>query len=270
MEYLAFDVVQDREGAMYSWKAGSFLTQDEQGHYVLNAPLRGSASLWDPADLWGEADDWGEDERSERMREDYILLVSPVGDCKIYVGGWDASGYTVVAGPWKVDDADGMRQAAELIMAAYRQGYPQTERTLLWAASVIGCYHLEGEEEAFQIVQQQTASIYNAALAVEFAGYFGVRALPILERALLQPSPDHRLQVAAVKAAGFIGEPALHILEHVLRCCDSPSCRISAIEAAERIGAPAKQIIILGIKDNDILVRNVSIQAAVRMGIDAL
>jgi len=271
MEYLAFDVVQDSEGAMYSRRAGSFLTQDEQGHYVLNAPLQGSASLWEASDLWGEANEWGVDERSEKMREDYIFLVSPVGDYKIYIDGWDASGYTVVAGPWKVDDADGMRQAAELILAAYRQGYPQVERALLWAASIVGRYHLEGEKEAFQIIQQQAASIYNAALAVEYAGYFGVRALPLVERALLQPSPDGRLQMAAVKSAGLIGTPALYILERAMQQCGCGlSCRLCAIEIAARIGTPALKILILGIEDNSEYVRAAAIQAAVQLGAGAL
>jgi hypothetical protein len=115
--------------------------------------------------------------------------------------GWRSSAATVIAGPWERDSHNGMRQAAEFILASYQQGYRQVVGILLWAADTVAAYR----------------------------GNVIPITLHILELAMADTDPYLRME--AVRVAGRIGAPARHILK--LAAADGdPDVRLEAVRAA--------------------------------------
>jgi hypothetical protein len=172
---------------------------DREGRHYLVADLDKGEGIH--AAIWDEAAKYGVE----------MYMVVPFlfdgGNPKIALGtyGWRSSAATVIAGPWKRDDRDGMRQAAEFILASYQQGYRQVPGILLWAADIVAAY----SDNAIPI------------------------ALHILEQAMADTDPYLRMD--AVRVAGRIGAPALHILKQAMADTD-PDVRLDAVRAAGRIG----------------------------------
>jgi HEAT repeat protein len=182
--------------------------------------------------------------------------------------GWRSSAATVIAGPWSATDEVGMRQAAEYILASYRQGYRQVDGILCWAATLTDAR----DECTIQIVlpileralQDDDRDVRHKA--VRAAARIGSPALNILRRAL--QNDDRNVQVHAVRAAGDVGAAALPILEWAVQ--RDLSLLPEAVYAAGKIGAPALRILQLAMESNIPALRAQAVIVASKIGAPAM
>jgi len=111
------------------------------------------------------------------------------GETHIYTSGWRAYGATVIAGPWKPNDEAGMKEAARLIYAAYKQGHPQHPVILMWVVKVLRGELQQSEIDA--ILPTITFHKWGEDVTLEvvkIAAQLGAVALPVLEQALQSKS----------------------------------------------------------------------------------
>jgi len=256
MEFVAFKALRRDGDTLYSPSQNTPWLYDLQGRPCLVADsMDDGHGIY--AASWKEAAKYGEE----------IYMVVPYllsgGDPEIALGtsGWRSSAATVIAGPWQEDSQEGMRLAADFILASYMQGYRQVWGILLWAAGQVGSSALHILEQAMDNDDPDVR-----AEAVTAAGQVGLPALNILERAMGDNSPDVRWQ--SVYEAGKIGLPALHILERAIND-GAPSVRRAAIREAGKIGLPALHILERAINDGDRSVRREAICEAGKIGLPA-
>ena len=257
MEFVAFKALRQDGDTLYSPSWGTPWLYDLQGRPCLVADsMDGHHGIY--AATWDEAANYGEE----------IYAVIPYlldgGDPEIALGtlGWRSSAATVIAGPWHRDSQEGMRLAAEFILASHMQGYRQVKGILLWAAGQVGLPALHILEWAMGDDDPDVR-----AEAVTAAGQVGLPALYILERGMGDDSPAVRQR--AVIAAGWIGLPALYIFAQAMDD-DDPIIRQQAVYEASRIGSPALYILEQAISDDDPDVRWRAVLAAGQIGLPAL
>jgi hypothetical protein len=208
------------------------------------------------------------DEAAEYGRELYLVVpfLFDGDDPVIALGtrGWRSSAATVVAGPWDKYDKDGMRQAAEIILASYAQGYRQINGILIWAISIIGLPNMHVEDFLPLLEWGISEEDENLRLlAVRAAARIGESALPILERAMEDQSWLVRQDV--VYAAAQLGPAALPILERGIED-EQWDVRVCAVFAASKIGAPAIHVLERAMADENPDVRREAHEAAVLLG----
>jgi 5-hydroxyisourate hydrolase-like protein (transthyretin family) len=299
MEFIAFKSLKRDGFTLHSPQQGTPWMYDIQGRPCLVADsLKGRHGIY--AASWEEARRYG----------NAIYMVVPYlfdgGDPVIAMGshGWRSSMATVIAGPWACDDRDGMLQAAEFILASYMQGYRQVEGILVWAPALrlpttIMPFPLRSTSWSAQWAMPTRCPEGGRARrrpdrlaraphpgarrrpdrlgdgpeadvrwrAVRDAGQIGLPALHILERAMGDADTDVRAE--AVRAAGQIGLPALHILERAMGDADT-DVRAEAVRAAGQIGLPALHILERAMGDAEADVRVKAVRAADQIGLPAL
>ena len=111
------------------------------------------------------------------------------------------------------------------------------------------------------------SSIAVRERAIRAAGKIGESALHIVEQGIKDSNWSVRLE--AVQAAGEIGEPALHIVEQGMKD-SSIAVRSVAVQVAGEIGKPALHIVEQGIKDSIERVRLEAVRATGKIGESAL
>jgi hypothetical protein len=250
MEYIAFKALLRGDGdVLYSPQQLTAWYYDWGGHpCLLTEDMDRGWGIF--AATWGEAAKYG----------DEIYMVVPYllsgGDPVVALGsfGWRSSAATVIAGPWHRYDKDGIRQAAESILAYHQNGYRQVPGILVWAAGVVAAYDGNAIPVALSIMERALSDSDPGVrmYAVCTAGKIGAPALQLIERAMRDDFPGVRLYAAL--AAGETGAAALHVLEQLMRDSDT-DVRREVARAAGKIGVPALSILESAIRDNDPAVR---------------
>jgi hypothetical protein len=172
----------------------------EGRHYLVADGLDGGNGIH--AATWDEAAKYGVE---IYMVVPYLMIDGDDPVIALATHGWRSSAATVIAGPWERDSHNGMRQAAEFILASHLQGYRQVMGILLWAADIVAAYRGNAIPIALHILELAMADTdpYLRMEAVHAAGRIGAPARHILKLAAIDGDPDVRLE--AVRAAGRIG-----------------------------------------------------------------
>jgi hypothetical protein len=287
MEYAAFKALKRKGETLYSPIHGTAWFYDRSGRPCLVADgLKDGYGIF--AGTWQEA--------AEYFWKIYMVvpyLLEDGGDPEIALGtrGWRSSAATVIAGPWVSYDMDGMRQAAEFVLAFYQQGYRQVPGVLFWAAGVVAACDLsyiqiiesgllsddddirdEGIRAAIMVGDAILPALERMALhlnpkvrqdAMYVAGQLGDSAFEIIERGATDKDPGVRAE--AINAVGKLGQRALPLLERAIEDAD-PAVRLGAVCAARRLGVPALDILARGLEDDDPYVRKKAVESAYALG----